>query len=433
MLLALGALLLATLACSFDARAPQPAWRYEVPDVWGDSTTDIHVDGARVYMAPKLPPVYDAETLITQAPETHILTALDLNTGRHIWTEQVEIKFATDWLATAGRVIFISPATPGATAQSIVALDGATGQPAWRFDAMQLDDYLLARGECIFIFDTQGSLLCLDAASGQPLGVYPETPASELGELGAEAVQTHITDDAFHRLSPTGILRVYDLPRATLTYSVTLDLAGRPVAMAVDGGHAFVVTAMDEPARVLQVFELPSGMKRWTASDVGTLVKVVEFDGNQYALFKRLEGNLGANSQYSGLVVYDLATGEKLYEVDALGEQYWVSPAGQLVTYPESGRLTAYELVTGKVLWQASSDTDGLAEIAGQADVVYLAGYNTPFMSVSPIYDRFELFNAADGALRWRLNRGVEALIPSDSPAVLLGDAGLLEFYPLAR
>lgn len=60
-----------------------------------------------------------------------------------------------------------------------------------------------------------------------------------------------------------------------------------------------------------------------------------------------------------------------------------------------------------------------------------------PFMSVNSTLDRFELFNfelfnTTDGVRR-RLNRGVEALTPSDSPAVLLGDAGLLEFYPLVR
>jgi outer membrane protein assembly factor BamB len=204
-LLPLAALLLATLACSFGGRAaPAPRWRYTVPDVWQDSSTYTQVDGPRVYLAPKLPPVYDRATQITQAPETHILTALELATGQRLWSQTVEVKFGADWVAADGRIIFIQPATADAAAQTIIALDGATGQEVWRFADMQLDDYLLRRGECLFIFDTAGDLLCLDVASGRVLGNYPPVPTAELGEAGANGVQTRITDDAFYRLSPRG-------------------------------------------------------------------------------------------------------------------------------------------------------------------------------------------------------------------------------------
>ncbi len=422
----LATLLLTIQACAPGGGGAQPTWRYEVADVWGDSGAYIHVDGQRVYLAPKLPPVQDKSTLITKSPETHILTALDLTTGQRIWEQRVEIKFGTDWLTTADRVIFIAPNASEGTvsAQSIIALDGATGQPAWRFDQMQVDDSLLQQGSCIFLFDTAGRLGCLDAASGQVMGVYPGVPLEELGDIGGKGIREHITADGFYQLSPAGVLRVYKIPDATLAYSTTLEFAGRAAGLSVEADHAFLVTTPDDSEYTRQVFDLPSGSKRWEAADTSRFLRTAEFAGRRYVLFEQ--------SESTGFVVFDLATGEKLYEVDASTEAYWVSPGGRLIVYPESGKLAAYDLATGAQLWRVDSDTDGPSIIDGQGDSVYLTGYRQSTWSVTPFYDRFEVFRVEDGALRWRLNRGVEALIPPGSSDVLLGDSGLLELYPLA-
>lgn len=429
MLLPLAALLLATLACSFGGpAAPAPRWRYTVPDVWQDSSTYTQVDGPRVYLAPKLPPVYDKATQITQAPETHILTALELATGQRLWSQTVEVKFGADWVAADGRIVFIQPVTADAAAQTIIALDGATGQEVWRFADMQVDDYLLQRGECLFIFDTAGDLLCLDVASGRVLGTYPPVPTAELGEAGADGVQTRITDDAFYRLSPAGVLRVYDLPQPSLTYSVTLPLTGPPLGLDIAADRAFVFTFDEEQQRPgVQVFALPSGAEQWTADNVDELLDVVELDSQAYALLAWPDDGVAA----AGLYVFDLATGELLYGVYALNQAYWVSPTGRLITYPVSGKVAALYLPTGGEVWRADSDSDGIVTIDGRGEAVYLVASNTPFMSVGSDVDRFEVYDVASGALRWRLKQGVEALTVPGAAAVLLGNAGELALYPL--
>jgi outer membrane protein assembly factor BamB len=385
-------------------------------------------------LAPKLPPVYDEATLITVAPETHVLTALDLATGQRLWAQQVAIKCGADWLVTDDHIIFISPVTAtvaSAPAQSIVALDGATGEIAWRFDAMQVDDYLLLRGDCLFIFDTAGELLCLDVTSGQVMGAYPPAPAAELGEAGAQAVQTHITDDALYRLTPAGVLRVYDLPRPTLAYSVTLALDGVAVDLDIAADHALVTTFdKDQWSRTLHVFALPSGVLQWTAPETGSLSTVAAYASRHYALVARPDDD---NAVPPGLLVFDLATGEQIYTVDAINHAYWISPTGRLITYGAVGQLTAYDLPTGKLVWRAASDTDGVVDLAGQGDAVYLVGSDTPFMSIGPAVDRFEVFDVASGARRWQMARGVEALPAPGTDDVLLGEAGVLERYPLAR
>ena len=54
-------------------------------------------------------------------------------------------------------------------------------------------------------------------------------------------------------------------------------------------------------------------------------------------------------------------------------------------------------------------------------------------MSIGPAVDHFEVFDVASGARRWQLVRGVEALPAPGTDDVLLGEAGVLARYPLAR
>jgi hypothetical protein len=129
--------------------------------------------------------------------------------------------------------------------------------------------------------------------------------------------------------------------------------------------------------------------------------------------------------------VFNLATGELLYSVDALNQAYWVSPTGRLITYPVSGKVAALYLPTGGEVWRADSDSDGIVTIDGRDEAVYLVASNTPFMSVGSNVDRFEVYDVASGALRWRLKQDVEALTVPGAAAVLLGNAGELALYPL--
>ena len=270
--------------------------------------------------------------------------------------------------------------------------------------------------------------MCLDVASGRVLGTYPPVPTAELGEAGADGVQTRITDDAFYRLSPAGVLRVYDLPQPSLTYSVTLPLTGPPLGLDIAADRAFVFTFDQEQQQPgVQVFALPSGAEQWTADNVDELLDVVELDSQAYALLAWPDDGVAA----AGLYVFDLATGELLYGVYALNQAYWVSPTGRLITYPVSGKVAALYLPTGGEVWRADSDSDGIVTIDGRDDAVYLVASNTPFMSVGSNVDRFEVYDVASGALRWRLKQDVEALTVPGAAAVLLGNAGELALYPL--
>jgi outer membrane protein assembly factor BamB len=377
--------------------------------------------------------VYDKETLLTKYPETHVLTALDLATGKRNWEQQVDIKFATEWLVDAGRILYIPPVESAAgnePAQSIVALDAATGVPAWRFDAMQVDDTLLLRGGCLFIFDTGGNLLCLDVSDGRIRGSYPGVPAAELGAAGADAIRTRITDEAFYQLSPAGVLRTYTIPQPTLAYSIPLAFEGVPDALDVRAGRAFVRTRLGETMTPkFYVFALPSGQLLWDAPDTGRLAQVVSHNGRQYALIFRSNDN----DATPGVMVFDLTTGEKLHVVDALNHEYWVSPGGRLITYIGAGQLVAHDLATGEQLWSAKSDSNGVVTIGGQGDAVYLVASNTPFMSVTDDVNRLEVFDAQSGELLWRIKEGFEVQVVPDAPYLLAGDAGRLALYPLSR
>lgn len=405
------ALLLA--GCAGGGATPKPLWRDRLAN-------------AQTY--PPLLQIAGPRVLVeTDNPDR--LIALDLATGQRLWEQPFATASGNQWLASDERILYIPPVAEGAGAQSVVALDAAAGTVAWRFDEMQVDDTLLLRGGFLFILDVQGRLLCLDAASGGIISRYPGVPAAEVGEAGADAIQMAITAEAFYLLSPAGVLRTYNIPQATLTGRVNLQLEGVPTALAVQAGRAFVRTQIAEKQLQpkLHVFDLATGQLLWAAFDVGPLQEVVESGGRGYALVSRPN----YNDVVAGLIVFDLESGQQLQAVDALGRAYWLSADGRLITYSAAGQLSAHDLSTGQPLWRARSDSDGVQEIGGQGQVAYLIASHKPALSVTANIDRFEVFDLQNGQLLWRLEAWVRAA-PAPAGVVVAG-AGQVALYPFAR
>ena len=228
-----------------------------------------------------------------------------------------------------------------------------------------MDDTLLLRGGCLFIFKTRGKLLCLDVGDGRVRGSYPSVPVAELGAAGADATRTRISDDAFYQLSPAGVLRTYAIPQPTWSKASRSRSKGCPTRWTLGPGAPSSAPGWGRrscPSCMYSRCPLascggtrrtPVAWPRWSAMTAA----------DHALIFKPND-----NDATPGVMVFDLTTGEKLHVVDALNHEYWVSPGGRLITYIGAGQLVAHDLATGEHLWSAKSDSNGVVAIGGQGD-----------------------------------------------------------------
>lgn len=405
----------AALACqSCASAAPRAIWTVEFPE---DSfVRDFHADEQRVYVTSSNRDAGEGEF------ESRRLTAFDLATGGELWSREIEQSENSHWVALAGHAIYVIPTQtpPDRPAhQSLVALDGANGQEIWRVDEMQAHSNLVARGPYLFILSTTNEVLCLDGASGALLATFPAPDPEDVMAYGAAAKGRMVFSEiAYHFLDLAGTLHTYATPAGNELSSSPLALNGEPSAFATGEERAYIHSIPAEWPGETSVYDIESGEMLWRAAETSGLSEEVNAASGDFAVLFRRNGD----------TVYDAVSGELLYHVEA--DAHWVSTegAGTFLAMANS-KLSAYDLATGKLLWESDTAGKRALDVAAQHGVVYAVSGRQNWGG-SAIPTDVELFDLETGQRRWRVKQFI-----TDSAFVgeglLLAGGSKLSLMPL--
>jgi outer membrane protein assembly factor BamB len=408
-------LVAAALACqSCASPAPRPIWSVELPE---DSfVRDFHADEQRVYVTSSKRDAGEGEF------ESRRLTAFDLATGGELWSRKIEQSKNSHWAALAGHAIYVLPTqTPldRPAHQSVVALDGANGQEIWRVDEMQAHSNMVARGPYLFILSTTNEVLCLDGASGALLATFPAPDPGDVMAYDAAAKGRMVfSETAYHLLDPSGILRTYAVPDGTELSASQLALDSDPSAFAAGETRAYVHTIPAEWPGETSVYDIESGEMLWRAAETSGLSEEVSAATGDFAVLFRRNGDS----------VYNAASGELLYHVEA--DAHWVSTegAGTFLALA-NGKLSAYDLATGKPLWESDTAGGRALDLAAQQGVAYAVSGRLNWGG-SAIPTDVELFDLETGQRRWRVRQFItDSAFVGDG--LLLAGGSKLSLMPL--
>lgn len=417
-------LVLTAAAClSCGSSAPRPDWVHESPGV--KVAHEIIVDGQRVFIAP------GSEATRIAPFDARRLAAIDIGSGSELWSRPISQSNASIWTVASGLVLVVTPAEQPAARdrqQTLLALDGASGQEVWRVEQMKAPSNLVVRGATLFLTSSENELLCLDSANGDLLASLPRmAPTSEMDSNTADQVPVAFTEDAYYLLSPSGVLHSYSVPGGREAAAHQLELNGTPDAVAVHGSRAYVHSVDANWPGEIAVFDLTSGRRLWLAEATGGLSEEVNTTVGSYALLYKT----------SGLSLFDAVSGQPLYQVNS--DAHWVSldGAGKLLTLAD-GTLATTDLATGKLLWDAKTEGRLGIDVAAQNGFAYAISGAQQWGGERFATD-IELFDLETGARLWHLKqRGTTAafageglLLQKGSVKTANGDAVIVSRMPL--
>ena len=376
-------LLVTALICQACAVAPAPRSLWTVPSPAGWTIREILVDGGRIYVAS------DAQAEGTN-PAAHRLTAIELASGKEIWSQ--EIDQMVRMVVMEGRVVYLTAAAQ-ASSQAVIALDGLTGQEVWRLNPVQEATNLEVRGGYLFVVG-DAEVLCLDGATGARQATYPARVAGQEPHIYVWHLFA-FTETAYYLLEPSGQLHTYSVPGGDETATITLPLNGAAEALAISGTRAYVHTIPGEWPGETTVFDLPSGGLLWRAAETNGLKnEIVAASGVYAAIF-----------QLNGVGIFDVASGQRLYGVDSDRSMADPETTASFLGLRD-GKLSAYDLVTGKILWSAATTgREGLA-LDVRGDLVYAITGKLDWGG--PAYPTdLEVFDLKSSELIWRLKQRI--------------------------
>jgi len=309
------------------------------------------------------------------------------------WVYQAPAPLESQPVVSAGRVyLVVSDGT-------VVSLDAASGAVVW---ATHLG--VSAHGSPTLV----GDLLLLGADDGaHALDTRTGRPSWTQAAPGAVRGALAVAGDTAVLASAGGRAVGLDLASGSVRWSVPLS-APNDTSVAAVGGIAVVGTTRGTAVAL----DPSTGSVAWrTAVDVGARIGTPVI-ADRRVLLASLDGG-GPGTRH--ITALDLATGQVVWRYASPGDRPSYSPAithGLAITEGEAGIVTALNVTTGELCWQASET--GILEIVPTVagDAVYGASNNAAAFAL----------DAGSGRELWRLPiKGVPY-----APAI----SGGLEFLP---
>jgi outer membrane protein assembly factor BamB len=322
---------------AFDRMTGQPRWEI-VTDDW--AAADPVYAGGVIY--------FGIGNHIDETPAPRPLYAVDAATGEILWTHMadgyiffgVEVADHRLWFGdNAGNVVMLEAPMPDAVSTRGMTRAGRYDDtpPQIRPDAaweIQLEsDALtpLAHDEVLYIPQTSGTLLALEADSGEQLWAYehPEPMISPVAVAG---------DAVYFGAGKSSVVAV-DAVTGEPRWTAETDAPVWSASPLLIGGA--VVTGSE--AGTIYAFEQADGTLRWSAQ-IG--------DAVLWPLAADATGTAIVAAGWQNLVALDAETGAELWRASTADK--WNAPAADAAAfYAGTGENTvvALDRVTGETLW----------------------------------------------------------------------------------
>lgn len=255
------------------------------------------------------------------------LHAINLASGKQIWTYTSKDSFETTPLIVDGKVVI------GDAIGVVHAISITEGQPVWTFDAQNKIFGSANTLDGKIVFGTGGAdIYCLNPSDGKP--IWQMKAGDRINSAPA------VTDSIFVS-GCDAILRTYALADGKETSTIELKSLCPGSPAVVDGK---VIVGVDEG--VVQCFDLASKSLVWAFDGIGNKFTV-------YSSPAVAEGIVVVGARDRNVWALDLATGQKKWSFPTRGEvdSSPVISGGRVYIGSKDRRFYVLDLKTGEELW----------------------------------------------------------------------------------
>ena len=261
-----------------------------------------------------------------------LVSALDLATGTPIWTAETQDLPPGASVATNQHSVFA-----GTVSGNLLALDIATGERQWEFQAAgQLSSPVVADG-LVFIVDDSGLVSAVDASTGVLAWQFA---------TGQGATTPAVANDmVIAGGSADGTLFALNVTTGAMVWHIA-DASGTGATPVISGSNVYILG----PDTTLLALDLASGSEIWRAD--------VEASGGLGPAYPAVAEGVVYVVDSVGLHAFDAVTGEERWTYASSSPQSSPSVAGGVVYLSGAGfdgTVTAVDAATGTALWSVST------------------------------------------------------------------------------
>ncbi len=310
----------------------------------------------------RIPPVV-AYGRVYSASEHGGVLALDVDSGQVLWQKDLD-RCVESSLAVSDQILYVPlmdaapcPRHARRAAGFLVALDAATGDELWRFEAGIVESAPVIAGGRVFIGSWDGNVYALDAKTGEEIWSSPTDDRIRGGVAVRQGtVYVGSFDNLLYALSARDGELLWTAPGVGRFYSTPVAVRGLVLAGNTDNN--------------LYSFDARTGEQRWVVATGGVVygspaiwqntAYATSFDGTVYAIDLEsgaavwtLDTGASINSSASviGGIVYVSTTDRRTLAIDGVtGQELWSFPdgrRGQMITDGERLFLAGDRIVYG--------------------------------------------------------------------------------------
>jgi outer membrane protein assembly factor BamB len=309
---------------------PVELWRYQA---YGPCGPYPAVAGDSVYVA----------------CEDGTLHAFARATGELRWSFTAEpFELFVNGLTIAGGLAYVM----GEFSMSLYAVDIATGEERWRYDAASVAAAPAVAGGMALVNTAEGFLIGLDAATGEERW---RTTIPTGGMVGDAA----LLDGMAYVGSETGNLAAVDAATGEIVWQVDTGDHRNASAVVADGIVYVGAGSLDGS---LSAYDAETGALRWQRDEP--------------MLTPSVANGVGYSGSVDGTVyAFDTASGEELWRVQVGEYANPIAIASDIIYVPSEGDRAVYALdaATGDELWHITVDGEPTYQAAVVDGAIYVA------------------------------------------------------------
>lgn len=288
-----------------------------------------------------------AGTSVYVADSKGILHAIDLTSGKKIWTHTAKDGFETTPLVRDGRVLL------GDLAGVFHAVSAVDGKPLWTFDsAATIHSSANAIGDRIYFGNDGAEIFCLNASDGKQ--IWKQQAGDRINSTPAIGASVFISgcDAQLRSLSPEDGSQKAAVELIALCPGAPAIIDGR-IVLGTDGGN-------------VQCFDVTTLKQQWIYSGIGNKAMV-------YSSPAVSRGIVVIGARDRNVHAIDLKDGSKKWMFPTRGDvdSSPVISDGRVYVGSNDKKFYVLDLQTGKELWSftAGRSINGAAAI-GQGVVI---------------------------------------------------------------
>jgi outer membrane protein assembly factor BamB len=263
-----------------------------------------------------------------------ILHAVDIDSGRELWSFQPETAALGSDVAVAGGLAYVSDG-----GSIVYAVDTTTGKERWRSQPSRVSSSIAVGSGMIYFGTSDAAITALDASTGA------QRWHTEIATSGAPVHNAAFAGGRVYAASDGGDLVALDGASGSIAWRAPLGTGVYGTAVVADG-VAYIGAGSDATEGHLRAFDAATGKLLWDTPEAYGAPAVS--DGHAYATIQ----------PFGDVAAFDEKTGQQLWHVQLPTSTRAPAVAGGVVYIPADSGDGVYALsaANGWELWQVPVD-----------------------------------------------------------------------------